>query len=139
MKRLDFCKEWYFAEQGNEKKAVILPHDAMLLSGREKDAPSGSGEAFYRGGIYAYEKRFFVPADWNGKRIVLQFEGIYQKAIVRINGKEAADHIYGYTPFKIEIADVLHFGAEAALIQYNLPFSISILSGTRSTIFYCFK
>ena len=99
MKKNDFCKEWQFAEQGNEKKPVILPHDAMLLSGREADAPSGSGEAFYRGGIYEYEKHFVVPEEWKDKRIVLQFEGIYQKVTVSVNGKELVSHSYGYTPF----------------------------------------
>lgn len=112
MKKNDFCKEWQFAEQGNEKKPVILPHDAMLLSGREADAPSGSGEAFYRGGIYEYEKHFVVPEEWKDKRIVLQFEGIYQKVTVSVNGKELVSHSYGYTPFFVELADVLNYGAE---------------------------
>ena len=112
MNKIDFCKEWHFAEKGKEKTPVILPHDAMLLSGREANAPSGSGEAFYCGGVYEYEKKFYVPEEWTGKRIILQFEGIYQKAEVIINGKKAANHIYGYTPFKIELADIVNYGTE---------------------------
>ena len=58
MKQIDFNDSWKFKVQGDgEWKSVTLPHDAQLLAARSKDAPGGSGHAYFPGGIYEYEKQ----------------------------------------------------------------------------------
>ena len=111
MKQIDFNDSWKFKVQGDgEWKSVTLPHDAQLLAARSKDAPGGSGHAYFPGGIYEYEKQIEVPADWKDCHVELLFEGIYKDAQVSINGSRAALHHYGYTPFNVNLDGMLRYG-----------------------------
>lgn len=80
-------------------KEVLLPHDAMIHTPRTPDAESGSAQAYFSGGSYVYEKVFEVSEEMLQKHIVFEFEGVYKKARVYINGKEAGGADYGYIPF----------------------------------------
>ncbi len=90
-------------------KDVSLPHDAMILEARQADAPGGSAVGFFPGGKYTYEKKFDLPADWAGKNVKLQFEGVYKNAQVSVNGKALGGAPYGYIPFWVDCG-VLHEG-----------------------------
>ncbi len=97
MKRYEFNSNWLC-----NGKAVCLPHDAMILEARKADAPGGSAVGFFPGGKYTYEKKFDLPADWSGKNVKLQFEGVYKNAQVSVNGKALGGAAYGYIPFWID-------------------------------------
>nr|WP_314464751.1 glycoside hydrolase family 2 TIM barrel-domain containing protein [uncultured Clostridium sp.] len=106
MNRKAFCKNWLFGIQGTEKKEIILPHDAMQEQGRSADAPSGRSEAFFLGGNYIYEKRFFAPKEWKNCMVNLEFEGVYPNAKVLLNGKEAGGISYGYSQFRVVLENL---------------------------------
>lgn len=112
MNKQSFCKGWTVAKEGGAPVAVELPHDAMILEDRSPDAKTGGASAYYMGGKYTYEKKFDVPADWEGKDIRLQFEGVYRNAVVSVNGKEVGGKPYGYIPFFCNISDALVYGGE---------------------------
>lgn len=99
MKRESFNDGWKFGKQGEEKRKVFLPHDAMQLEQRSADAKGESACAYFPGAVYEYEKTLKVPADWEGKHVLLQFEGVYQKSRVYVNNVEAGGCVYGYVPF----------------------------------------
>ena len=108
MKTLSLNKGWKCNGQ-----AVTLPHDAQITEKRSKDASNG-GHGYFPGGVYTYEKTFTAPTEWEGKTILVEFEGVYKNATVSLNGKELAFHPYGYTGFFVELAD-LNYGAENTL------------------------
>ena len=110
MERQNFCDHWTYGLQGEKKEPVVIPHDAMQYAKRSGDALSGSGEAYYHGGIYVYEKTFNLPEKWREKEIYLQFEGVYRKARVSVNGQEAGGCCYGYLPFFVNITPYLRVG-----------------------------
>ncbi len=60
-------------------------------------------EAGYWRGIGWYRKHFRVDSKYEGKRIVLEFEGVGQTAEVWLNGKQLGIHKGGYTGFSFEI------------------------------------
>ena len=91
-------------------KAVTLPHDAQISEKRSKDASNG-GHGYFPGGIYTYEKTFSAPAEWEGKTILAEFEGVYKNATVSLNGKELCFHPYGYTGFFVELEGLV-YGAQ---------------------------
>ena len=71
MKRESFNDGWEFGKQGEEKRKVFLPHDAMQLEQRSADAKGESACAYFPGAVYEYEKTLEVPADWEGKRVLI--------------------------------------------------------------------
>jgi beta-galactosidase len=88
---------------------VTVPHDAMLTRDREA-ATDGAATAYFPGGAYEYRKTFLVPGEHRGKRIMLEFEGVYRDATVFINGNYAGQRPYGYSRFLIDADRFLRFG-----------------------------
>lgn len=62
--------------------------------------------------LCGYKKSFFVPEDWQGKRILLRFDGAAHDATVYCNSKLAAHHACGYTAFTADLTEFLKFGQE---------------------------
>ncbi len=120
MRKLNFCKDWSFGKAGSgEMKQVTLPHDAMLGEERLPDNPSGSGGAYFSGNAYLYEKSFDVPLEWRDKKVIFQFEGIYQTAVVYLNHQEAGKVFNGYTTTEIDADSFLQYGSQN-LIQVEV-------------------
>lgn len=97
-------------------EAVMLPHDAMI--GQERVPPGGEvtmeagAGAYFPGGVFEYRKTFFVPAEHRDKRILIEFEGIYRGATVRVNGDYAGQRPYGYSLFCVDAGRFLRFGQD---------------------------
>ncbi len=114
MKRKPFNLDWTFYKE-NEKssaKVVTLPHDAMIHEKRSKSFPSGTGSAYFAGGVYYYTKSLHAPKEWEGKHIALEFEGVYQKATILVNDTEVYKNAYGYSNFYVDLSDRLILGAD---------------------------
>ncbi len=90
-------------------RAVDLPHDWSIESKPDKDNPSGSGGGFFPGGIGWYRKAFHAPANWNGKRVSVEFDGVYRDATVYFNGHKLGTHPYGYTAFTFDLTPQMNF------------------------------
>ena len=114
MKRQSFQKDWLFGREGEEKRTITLPHDAMQEEKRRGDAPSGTGGAFFPGGSYLYEKHFYAPETWKDGIQILEFESVYPKAEVCLNGKKIGGCSYGYSNFYVPLTE-LSYAAENVL------------------------
>ena len=108
MKKISFNTGW-----SCNGKVVTLPHDAQITEHRGAKV-SDSGHGYFPGGIYTYEKVFTAPEEWRGKKILLEFEGVYKNSTVSLNGKIIGGHKYGYTTFCAELSD-LNIGGENTL------------------------
>lgn len=82
---------------------VDLPHDFSITQEFTSEGEAESG--FLPGGTGWYRKHLMLSEDLSGKRIVLNFDGVYSHATVYINGKKVGEHHYGYTPFAFDITD----------------------------------
>ena len=101
-------------------RAVDLPHDWSIESKPDKDNPSGSGGGFFPGGIGWYRKTFHAPADWKGKRVSVEFDGVYRDATVYLNGHKLGTHPYGYTAFTFDLTPELNFaGANVLAVRVD--------------------
>ncbi len=54
-----------------------------------------------------YKRTFDLPSAWRGKRVLLNFEACDYAATVWVNGTEAGGHVGGYTPFTLDITDLV--------------------------------
>ena len=100
-----FNNDWQFTLEGKTMN-VDLPHDwAISYAPDPATGASGTDGGWYPGGKGEYRKRFATP---KGEVVKLLFEGVYQKAVVLVNGQKAGQHAYGYTPFTVDITPFLY-------------------------------
>ena len=71
------------------------------------------------GGIGWYRNTFTIPQSDKGKRIRIQFGGVYQDADIFVNGKKIGNHPYGYTSFGHDLTPHIKFG-EKNVIAVNV-------------------
>lgn len=116
---LDFNKGWFFCKEGGEPVPVDLPHDAMLTEPRRADCPSGVNGGYFPGGVYVYEKTFELAQADLGKSVVLHFEGVYQNCTVSVNGRAAGGHRYGYTPFDVDLSELVRAGENRVSVRVD--------------------
>ncbi len=105
MNRTSFDEHWTFRrlEEPGPGTPVTLPHDAMLAEPRRPDSAGGTNTGWYVGRDYLYEKTFCFSPAWEGKTLLLEFEGVYHNAQVWLNGKQLASRPYGYTNFYVDL------------------------------------
>lgn len=102
-------------------RKIDLPHDWSIedLPGTRSPFDSNAiGQVmtgFTVGGLGWYRKTFVVPATEKGKRIILQFDGVYMNADVWLNGGHLGNHPYGYTSFWYDITNEIKFGEKNVL------------------------
>lgn len=85
---------------------ISIPHDYSITQEYSKAGEAESG--YLPGGTGWYRKQFSVQ-NAEGKRVNINFGGIYMNAAVYINGQKIGTHPYGYTPFSFDITDYLNF------------------------------
>ncbi|MGH7237279.1 MAG: glycoside hydrolase family 2 TIM barrel-domain containing protein, partial [Candidatus Saccharimonadales bacterium] len=64
------------------------------------------------GGIGWYRKTFTVPASSKNKLVYIDFDGVYQKSTVWINGHELGFRPNGYISFRYGLTPYLNFGGK---------------------------
>jgi beta-galactosidase len=96
-------------------RALDLPHDWSIEGKMDPQNPSGGSGGFFPGGIGWYRHAFTIPPAWAGKRVRVEFEGVYMNATVYINGHDLGTHPYGYTTFFHDLTPHLKAGANNVL------------------------
>ncbi|MFR5789153.1 MAG: sugar-binding domain-containing protein [[Clostridium] leptum] len=116
--KLDFNQEWRVyptpePEEWNRPRTyeiVNLPHDYNISLETQKERSTGPAGGYYPGCSVEYEKDLCIPDEWKNKLFFLEFDGVYHNAVLWINGKFAARHPNGYTPFWREITEFVKPG-----------------------------
>ena len=65
--------------------------------------------------ISGYVRKLDIKREWDGKILLLTFEGVAHSCEVYINGKKAASHKCGYTAFTTDISEYVSYGGENIL------------------------
>ena len=59
-----------------------------------------------------YQTMVRPPNHWSGERIVLRFDAATHRAVAWVGDTEVVSHEGGYTPFEVDVTDVITLGAE---------------------------
>ena len=59
---------------------------------------------------FFYRKKLVVPSNYEGKRIVLRFDGVYSQAKLSINGKYVREHRGGFTRWETDVTPWIRVG-----------------------------
>ena len=92
--------------------SVHLPHDYMILKERDENAIGGWGLGYFPTSSCKYEKKFLVSEEWLNRKVIVEFEGAYCNAVVKLNGNYVGKRPYGYSNFFLDITKFLKYGEE---------------------------
>lgn len=117
--RLYLNDDWLFTEQfedslmapeypENTLQPVRLPHTC-------KETPFHYFDESLYQMVSGYRRHLLIPKDWQGKRILLTFEGAAHDSTVFCNGKKVGEHHCGYTAFTVDLTDSVLYGQDNLL------------------------
>ena len=120
---VDFDKDWHFhlGDVANGEKAILndeqwrqlnLPHDWSIEGEFSKDNPATPEGGALPGGIGWYRKTFTVPVSSKNKLVYIDFDGVYQKSTVWINGHYLGFRPNGYISFRYNLTPYLNLGGK---------------------------
>ncbi|WP_338682547.1 glycoside hydrolase family 2 TIM barrel-domain containing protein [Streptomyces acidiscabies] len=89
-------------------REVAVPHDWSIELAPTTENGTTSGTGFFPGGLGWYRLSFTVPSTYAGKRVSVEFDGVYMDSTVFVNGTELGTHPYGYTGFAYDLTGRLH-------------------------------
>ncbi|WP_425247430.1 glycoside hydrolase family 2 TIM barrel-domain containing protein [Streptomyces sp. NEAU-NA10] len=107
---------------------MAVPHDWSIEQTPTTQHGTTSGTGFFPGGLGWYRLAFTLPPATAGKRISVEFDGVYMDSFVYCNGTEVGRHPYGYTGFALDLTDLVHTDGTtenvlAVKVQNRLPSS----------------
>ena len=97
---------------------MAKPRSSARLGGRGAVSSNGShshgykaiGRKFPETSVGWYRKSFFVPESDLGRRISIEFDGIFRDSVVWINGHYLGREPSGYASFSYDLTDYLNYG-----------------------------
>ncbi len=95
-------------------RALDLPHDWAVEAPFAGNASHSHGykavgRAFPERSVGWYRKTFTVPAADRGRRISVEFDGVFRDSTVFINGFYLGRQASGYTGFRFDLTDYLNY------------------------------
>lgn len=122
-KTIPLANNWRYFPAFDESyiAAASLPEGARLV-----DLPHANLElpynAFDEGSyqfVSSYERELDIPLLLGGQRAFLDFEAVMTACDLWINGVHAGGHLGGYTPFSVEITDLVRAGKNRLLLRVD--------------------
>ncbi len=91
-------------------KTLNLPHDWSIGGDFSEKNPSGFSGGALPGGTGWYRKTFTIGKKLAGKKICINFDGVYMHSEVYINGQLVGKRPYGYISFRYDLTPYIKFG-----------------------------
>ena len=111
----------FFADRSfNDDRTVLVEYDFDTAASMNVPGDWNT----QRPELYLYEgtlwyRRQFSATPKEGRRYFLYFGAANYEAVVGVNGKVAAKHTGGYTPFNVEVTDRLSAGENTVIVKVD--------------------
>ncbi len=133
----DFNDKWLFhmgdisdpskaGQDNSEWIPVHLPHDWSIIDYEVQDSlhegpfyknlPGGRDVGYLREGTAWYKKEFISPENMGDKQVIIGFDGVQTQMELWVNGILVGEHVYGYTPFQLDISAALKEAGKSNII-----------------------
>jgi beta-galactosidase len=106
--RIYLNSDWIFTDGEGRTEMVRLPHTNQEIPYDYFD------EKDYQM-VCTYKRKLDIPAEWQGKHLLLTVEAAGHYAKLFLNGKLLTEHKNGYTAFTVDLAPAADFGGENLL------------------------
>jgi len=102
-------------------QTVDMPHDWAVALGYDENAESEHaykkiGRQYPENSIGWYRKTFEIPDADLGRRLSVEFDGVFRDCDVWLNGHPVWQHQSGYTSFSVDITDYANYGGKNVLV-----------------------
>ena len=129
--RIRFTKEWKFIQDDSNLfsttdyddsawRILNLPHDWSIEGNFSREHPATPGGGALPGGTGWYRKSFKLSEEDREKLFFIDFDGIYQKGEVWLNGHRLGMRPYGYGSVRYELTPHLHFGERGNVLAVKV-------------------
>ncbi len=127
---INFNQDWKFKldEQHNaylpsfddsDWRTLNVPHDWSFENGISEDGSQAANGGYFDSGLAWYRKSFQMPKDWLGKRINIEFDGVYMNSEVWVNGQYLGKTAYGYISFRHDLSKLLKPGDNVIALRVD--------------------
>jgi beta-galactosidase len=98
-------------------RTLNLPHDWAVEQPFDEKASyshgyKAVGRAFPGSSVGWYRKTFFIPKADRGKRIGIEFDGVFRDSLAFVNGFYLGREQSGYNGFHYDLTDYLNYGGD---------------------------
>lgn len=100
-------------------RTLDLPHDWAFEAPYAEDAAQGDRGGYKPGGIGWYRQVLDVPEAWIGRRVILEFDGVYMDSTVWLNGERVGGRAYGYLSFQCDLSARLRPGPNSIAVRVD--------------------
>ncbi|WP_051251506.1 glycoside hydrolase family 2 TIM barrel-domain containing protein [Paenibacillus harenae] len=91
-------------------RELNLPHDWSVESVFNESHATGGDGGYVEAGIGWYRKAFDIPAQWSGRKVTVQFDGVYMNGEAWVNGHRLGCSPFGYGGFEFDLTPYANFG-----------------------------
>jgi beta-galactosidase len=123
----DFAKtgDFNFAKikfDDSKWRALNLPHDWAVELPFVRDEAQNShgfkplGRRYPETSVGWYRREFEIPASDLGRRITVEFDGVFRDVLIFVNGCFIGRNDNGYAPFTFDLTDFLSYGAKNCIV-----------------------
>jgi beta-galactosidase len=106
---------------------VDVPHDYVIDGPFDTKVDKGVDPEWYKHHGYHplksawYRKAIYIPGDAKGRKMWLEFDGVFSNSRYWLNGRELGGQYSGYSSFRFDITDVARYGEENVLTVHVDP------------------
>ena len=100
-------------------RRLDLPHDWSIEGTPVENAPGGGRVGYFPTGIGWYRKAFRLPDGASGKRVWLEFDGVYMNSDVWVNGVKLGHRPYGYIGIAYDVTPHLVSGVNVVAVRVD--------------------
>jgi beta-galactosidase len=105
-------------------RTVDLPHDWVVELGIEESKVRANlfhgfrpvGWASPETSIGWYRRVFVIPESDRGKRVSIEFDGVFRDSLAVLNGHFLGRHMSGYSGFSYDITDFANYGGKNVVV-----------------------
>ena len=103
-------------------RSIDLPHDWAVELEFVNDPEVVNhgykplGRTYPETSIGWYRRVFEIPREDFGKRLSIEFDGVFRDCMVALNGHFLGRNMSGYAPFNYDVTDFLNYGAKNFLV-----------------------
>ncbi|MFD2164167.1 glycoside hydrolase family 2 TIM barrel-domain containing protein [Paradesertivirga mongoliensis] len=100
-------------------RVLNLPHDWSIENAFKQDAPTGGGGGYLPTGIGWYRKTINLSKAQVAKDVWIEFDGVYQRSDVWVNGQHLGHYPNGYNSFYYKLDKYLKPGKNVIAVRVD--------------------